>query len=384
MMIRLTFPNRNSKQSSYTWNPSWIGLFESPWSILKKFQEVNSLNTRELNEVLAIEGFKTDKRVSLYGLGQLDRNLTKQALQFDLIQENKLLLHKLLSPLYNFKGDIEQRFLRQHLTFCPACLVNKYHSLLHQFLFIHKCPFHSIELLNDCPQCNQRIPFELDDTYYKSPFVCKCGFEFAKFDRRINTLTTIKIKDSNIMKWLKYEKKFIHSVNYSLQFMEGFGKDSSYQEEDFKYNLSDIFFVVENNKGFIHTKEKISLTRSIPQIINTREKKLKKYKLIFNKDHIISDLQSESYLMCNQLFKSIARHLRNTILKKHIGCIKNFTRYSDNLVLEDVCPYAIAYIIWRSRLQNFKSMDYVDNYGTTPFCREHYTRYGYPIVNGYE
>ncbi|MDR7001725.1 hypothetical protein [Neobacillus niacini] len=78
---------------------------------------------------------------------------------------------------------------------------------------------------------------------------------------------------------------------------------------------------------------------------------------------------------------SIARHLRKTILKKHIGCIKELTRYSNKINKDEYCPFAIAYIYWRARLQGFKRPEYVDNWGTAPFFKERCQEYGYPVYS---
>ncbi|WP_312475616.1 UvrD-helicase domain-containing protein [Neobacillus sp.] len=88
-----------------------------------------------------------------------------------------------------------------------------------------------------------------------------------------------------------------------------------------------------------------------------------------------------SYQQAQSVCNSIARHFRKTVLKEHICCIKELTRYRRTLMEEEICPFAIAYVYWRLRLQGFKKYEYVDNWGTTPFFKESAQDYGYPVYS---
>ncbi len=391
--MRFLFPNRQSKNNSYTWKKEWIEQFESPWSILKKFQVTNCLSANELYSTFGTEKVRTMKGNignylrSLYTLEGFDVQLIEDALQFSLIQENATFRKKILEPLVDndmLSGEyLNLHYMSDYLTYCPLCITYTYHSLLHQFHFIQKCPTHSLLLQNSCPKCNQKIPYVLDDQFYKSPFVCKCGYKFAKIDRRINTFKSFNLKGSYEYKWLNINNiKPNHCINSNI-FFESLREGNAYTEDDFKFELSDIFVFLYKQNHILTTKKNIAQTRSISQIRAKRANKLKRYYNFKRGDYQLKHLEIESKYLCNKLFNSIARHLRKTILKNHIGCIKHFTRCAEKETLtnKDVCPFAIAYTVWRTRLQRFNKVDYVDNYGMPPFGREYFN--GYPIYRGY-
>lgn len=48
---------------------------------------------------------------------------------------------------------------------------------------------------------------------------------------------------------------------------------------------------------------------------------------------------------------------------------------------KEICPFAIAYVYWRARLQGFKRPEFVDNWGTAPFFKERCQDYGFPVYS---
>ena len=86
------------------------------------------------------------------------------------------------------------------------------------------------------------------------------------------------------------------------------------------------------------------------------------------------------YQQADVIFNCKARHLRKTTLKKHIGCIKELTRYGPALENKELCPFAIAYVFWRLRLQFFKDSEDVDNLFACHFNKSNFREYGYPVL----
>ncbi|WP_188455564.1 hypothetical protein [Virgibacillus oceani] len=382
----MLFQNRQTQYYTYTWNKEWITEYESPWSILKKFQYANCLSTNNIYDILGRKNGKIYR--DLYTLSGFDDHLLEKALQFPLKKENNAFLIDILEPLMDSKeleqGYLRLYFMRDFFTFCPVCISNTYHSLLHQFIFIHKCPFHPVPLKDTCPNCNQKIPYELDDQYFKSPFTCICGFKFAQLDRRITTFKTPVIKDSNVHRWLNL---CMNSTNHRLDhlfFLEALRKDPRYMDQDFTYELADLFSVINKKGNIISTKSNIEQIKSKGQITKNLTKKGLKCQLLNNQELSVVNLKDESVKICNQLFNSIARQLRKTVLRKHIGCIKHFTRYHDDITKKELCPFAVAYVVWRMRLQHYRGMGEVDNFAKPPLSKLHITSYGYPVNHGYE
>ncbi len=388
----MVFPNRPINSYTYTWNKKWVSRYESPWSILTKFQYVNSISSKAILKRFGTEkvrNLKQDVDKNLYTLKGFDQTLLENALEMPLMTENKEFLFRLLDPLTHNelirkKNLVDLHFMRLNLTYCPICMKKPYHSTLHQFRFVQRCPFHFVPLIKECPKCKMEIPYILEDRSYSSPYICQCGYHFADLDKRLNTISMDQMKDYNLSKWLYSGKQYKERLS-ALFIFEEFETNPSYTDHDFNYELSDLFNFLNKSSHTVTTKEKLDQTKSIEQLIAIRVNKLGKsfYAFYDGKESRLEDFQKESYFLCNQIFNSIARHMRKTILRKHIPCIKQFTRSGGKLQKSEMCPYAISYTFWRLGLQEFEEIEYVDNFGIYPFSRKHYTAYGFPINNGF-
>ncbi|MEH7126597.1 hypothetical protein V7127_25755, partial [Bacillus sp. JJ1773] len=318
---------------------------------------------------------------SLYTLSGFDKESINSVLNWPLTIENEQLLERLLRPItdsrYTKDNSLSFHFMRYKFTFCPICINNQYHSTLHQFYFIQKCPFHLIPLMNQCPSCQRSIPYIFDDSLFQSHFVCTCGYMFAQVNRRIEQNMIKTFKDKDLTKWfyssMSYRERLINII-----ILEELSMGNDYQEENFNISLSDLFSFLNNSTPIITTKQLIN-SESKKQIFKLKKRLRLEY---WNNPLLKKPARGELDYQCNQIFNSIARHLRNGILKKHIPCIKQYTRYNGELSDEEKCSFAIAYSHWRQRLQDFRSIEDVDNYGTTPFFRNHYSRYKFPLWNG--
>lgn len=292
-------------------------------------------------------------------------------------EENEYLLESLLRATTNSRytkdNSLDFYYMRYKLTFCPICIKDQYHSTFHQFHFIQKCPFHLVPLMNCCPDCQRSIPYIFDDSLFQSPFVCTCGYQFAQMNKRKEECGQKTIKDKYLSKWIYSSKSHREQFN-TLIILE----ELRNQEENFKVNLSDLFLFFQNSNSVITTKQ-IIYSESKKQIFKINKPLRLKYR---NNPILKEPPRDDLDYQCNQLFNSIARHLRKGILKNHIPCIKQYTRYNGELSNEEKCPFAIAYSNWRQRLQDFRSIEDVDNFGRTPYFRKHYSTYQFPLWSG--
>lgn len=51
---------------------------------------------------------------------------------------------------------------------------------INQFILIDKCPYHEVDLMEECPDCSMQIPFLLSDVHLSKPFTYKCGFSLSR------------------------------------------------------------------------------------------------------------------------------------------------------------------------------------------------------------
>ncbi|KPB06371.1 hypothetical protein [Bacillus sp. CHD6a] len=290
---------------------------------------------------------------------------------------NEQLLTKILAPLSN-RQDLKYKYIDNNLNFCPLCITNKFHSTLHQFSFVHTCPFHNVKLINCCPKCKAKIPYDLNNGgTINNKYACTfCSFEYSSDERHLNYDFYPKISDKNVERWLTLNINEINKIRTSIIFDEHFLKMEN-EEVEFKYDIPFLLSILNEKDSCKHKSRNQYLDKCL---VKERVRKRPYLKNEYYYESLFENKDVEySYNETDKLFNSISRHLRKTILKNHISCIKELTRYRHDINDENLCPIAIAYVYWRLRLQGFKSYEDVDNWGTAPIYRFRILDYGYPV-----
>lgn len=321
---------------NFTWNRKWIYKFESPWGILEKFKYANNATSKDIYEIfgkkinsyrygkkyqnlLTLEGFDEDKFVTYLDIP------IKKTLDSDL---------KSITNVFNISNNISNKYSRQKLTFCPQCFKSSYHSIFHQFSLLSFCPFHpEIKLMDYCPNCHKEVIYELNDEI-KIPFTCNCGYSFLDTTMLFRTW---EIKDKTI----KVTSKFKRWINLNR-----------YESNTKILFLEDIFL---NREGEIID----NILKRTENIFYSKNISRQAYKLMLCKENEEQEINIDDiYISSKRTFSAIARRLRKTILKKHIGCIK---RYKRNSLIQETCPYAFSYIHWKQHIQGYENHFQVDN-----------------------
>ncbi|TDF95191.1 hypothetical protein [Paenibacillus piri] len=114
------------------------------------------------------------------------------------------------TSLFNLFLDIRQEFGLSGKEvelpiWCEQCIKFGFHSILHQFVLIHNCPFHLIPLSNQCPNCKGTFPYLLSDKKMTSPSTCECGYRYADLCEGWGrwTQNNTEIKCRTTQKWLE-------------------------------------------------------------------------------------------------------------------------------------------------------------------------------------
>ncbi|QDX94089.1 hypothetical protein EEL30_18440 [Brevibacillus laterosporus] len=348
-------------ESSYAWRKEWIRSLESPWSILEKFKYANETSSYD---ALKIFGITTVKKIRLVGeryrnlvtLTGFDLKTTRKILSFDLIATNRQYLHELFG--YFSHRHNEHFFVRNQLWYCIECMRNGFHSILHQVTFLHYCPFHMIPLQDACPKCTATFLYECNDAGFSSPYQCKCNFSFLeigeneKFFKKWSKEETLRC--DFVKKWITLNEKQRKTFSNIYMYPSEELKNSPYTLQGLLHTLSPYG---EKNKFYISIN-------STPQI-----KKIKGYREIIenrtgeeiNTKQIqatlrYQKLQEDLYESYEKVISSIARHLRRTLLLKHTTCINRY--YTDPHSIPR-CPYAFAYLHWRSQVERYRDPGHV-------------------------
>lgn len=371
-------------EQSVTWSKDWILNYESSWSILKKFCYINSITYRDLYNEYGIDKFRrknkmlADSQTSAFSLLNLDEVRIWQVIKQPLHVQEKNSLIKLKAP-FNPGSHLSNISIVHELRYCPICFKHKFHSTLTQFLFIRKCPFHNVEILDRCPSCFTKYHFTINDSKFLINYSCHCGFIFSDDNRTLSSKSfTPIIRDRNIERWLNLNETEIQHFQNSLIFNE------DYVIRDSKDNMQyDLNFLLST----LNKENKLFRLNSISHILekNIVKGRINKHPSLHSIYSYINKYQKEelekTFIITNNLFQSIARKYRKTLLKEHIGCIKELTRKGEGINNDNLCPMAAAYCYWRKNSQGFRSYIDVDNWGTAPYRRFRVSENGYPVIH---
>lgn len=310
-----------------TWGQNELRYFESPWSVFEKIKSRNFINSKDLISVYGKEQKNRNGKLSkrerdLWNLQQFDHIKLEDSLGVSLKSHTIECVNQLTTMLPKEIDTISM--FGDSLSYCPECIKNNYHSLLHQFKWIHQCPFHLCELHENCTHCGGSIPYQLPQHNFETGFLCDCGELIGGTYSK--TQFQSEIKDKTVKEWLNLPESKIDIIKQTIifgPFIE--------ENKDIMQHLLSICSKEEERER-VHYLSKVN--------------KQKEFQL----DQVYQDLHTSLY----NVMKSFQRLLLNTILKKHKYCITRFAGlYKINgESFPEICPYAYAYIFWKESFYN--------------------------------
>ncbi|MBB3112114.1 hypothetical protein FHS18_004192 [Paenibacillus phyllosphaerae] len=222
-----------------TWNPKWINPFESTWSIVEKIKYANAITSRELVREFGTKDYKgnlTNQRYGLLRLNGIDLEHLSLSTGTDFSNHINYYFNKMVGMLTHLNPNF---LLRKEFTFCEDCLAVGYHSILHQFIFVQKCPHHLTELKNTCKICGSSSSCETQNHKRREAFECVCSNFYVdpKFNSFFEWQVNLPISDRVIKDWISMDSKTynhisetyfylpsLKNLNDPLQFLLNFGK----------------------------------------------------------------------------------------------------------------------------------------------------------------
>jgi hypothetical protein len=189
------------------WNKNWYKKYESLYSIFMKLIIANSLSDYEFIMLFKKKVYRdADSFVNNYKLFKT-KNL-REVLEEDIININNGIVNKFQGILpYFFTKDI----ISSNFVFCKSCLEESYHSVLHQIIYVKKCPFHMSHMSDRCPKCRKIQIYKIN--YNMFPFQCRCGYTYYKKKTYIEISkdwtkdNSINIKDNSVKRIVNLTKK---------------------------------------------------------------------------------------------------------------------------------------------------------------------------------
>ncbi|PFH91406.1 hypothetical protein [Bacillus sp. AFS088145] len=341
-------------KANLVWNNNWIKEFESLWSILQKMNFANGAHQGEIfailgkNESCDWNPFLSFKKGNLINQLHFDKIKLQKYELTKLFQESKTFIKQMASSVgiaahHVFENDV--------LRFCEKCLEFGYHSNLHQLRFVTNCPFHDKELIERCPVCFRRYAFNLTNPNLTKPYVCLCGHCYMDVNHSIKMFKLFQKK-------LKVKETYMLDIKLITE--DAFMSRVVFSEIGTPQEL----------KNHVHRVLQLKQTGSIGggYVTSISISKQNQYAI---KKQINPYLESsETYNDQRAIYKSIARMLRNTVMKCHRGCVRNLSLKGS---FSDVCHYAHAYVCWRKFIEGLNGYHNVQNgftnknrFATTP------------------
>lgn len=312
------------------WREEWFQDGESPWSVFQKIQLLNRTKSNELLLYMGTDKVRKRKKIwqnrSLGNLWSME-DLDNEVLQRNLLTEVKVQNNQLKKWMTNrLNVSDEACWHKERLQFCPLCLSEGYHSLIHQLRLLYICPFHNEPLRTSCEQCGAKYHFNLFEENMAFPLVCNCGYSY---------LTTHEFVHLHILfseKGTRKEtiKTFLDQLNAENEIKHYYPKDLRYKQYANPFQLF-LSFQKKINRGE-GTNYQIKSKRA-PGYYNP----------------IIPQQRA--------VFKSMARQIRKRFLKTHRKCLKEMKH---GLLRKGVCCHALAYLNWRKDIEGDYSYFEVD------------------------
>lgn len=220
-----------NKFLKYTWKNEWIHPYESIYSIIEKFKAANVFTSSEMSKILNMPPSVYTAKTHFNKEFNVFRNVA-----FSLSYTNNISEDNILDIFTNV-----EKFLDIKIKYCPTCIKQGYHSVLHQLTFLDKCPIHNDDLVYLC-ECRSSYLIT-----YKSKlpaYHCKCGksLPVPKIEECIMNLWRKKFQFPNI---LHSNIKYIKIIDYFNYPNRDLGMDGIKLNEKLKKVLVDLFF-----KGF--------------------------------------------------------------------------------------------------------------------------------------
>jgi len=157
----LTFDEAKLAPSwGYVFDARWIEPFESVVSILWKLVWINRLAGHSV--VTHVARNSVDPYI---GIGTTLTELDGKYLASVLGVRLKVVRQSVPNP-------ISRRAASPVLRYCVHCMARGYHSVLHQFDGVQRCPIHFTLLETHCRRCGAQNNYRIDARILDAPFKC--------------------------------------------------------------------------------------------------------------------------------------------------------------------------------------------------------------------
>lgn len=366
------------------WNPKWVLPFESAWSIIEKYKAANRISSTDFLDAYALaeyknkRGFVSKSYRELYSFKAMNQEEFTREIGVSILDYQSDAINQIGSRL---PSGTNIQYFRDYLAYCPVCIQNGFHSVLHQFSLLHHCPYHQVDLQKGCQDCGERIPYEISTR--KTGGLrnkCICVIDYPS---DFNSWTNERpITCPKMSKLFKLDDRQINRIKTML-LMPNMDPDQVEYLLDLILNWIDTGYI--EKPGFTHVKSSKNILQNRNVQYDQLIEGLSKTIHPMTPEHIL--LEKRAAVMndfINQEIRSVitssAKHLREKLLYKHRSCTRRITNLNQSWKIGRVyCPHSLAYLYWRKYIDSLDDICDVDRFSKP------YTKYveGFKFKNVY-
>jgi hypothetical protein len=327
------------------WQPDSIAPYESYWSIFRKLARLNATTAGGVVELLKCGGVisstqRPNLKLDLLRCDPIDPKLLAGFLQLQSVQIQQA------SALTYLKVEEVAALSSKHLRYCRTCLRAGYHSTLHQFLFLRRCPAHAAEILTEtCATCGHApILYDMRSVGVQPAAERSCCLGIS--NREGNCLTRTTFEKFGPIASLLAERSRLKTIDQPIE--RWLGRQCKLERRRQKLP-----------RLIKYWQDLLSTQLAGPQHDVRRKSKSHHISPVHHTAIVLrslpNDLGVDSYMGEDKslaiIYKSIYRHLAKTHLRAHRACTELLIRRmwfeSDFINRGKTCTQAQAILLWR-------------------------------------
>lgn len=357
----MSYLSHNSPVSglqNFCWRPDSIRPYESLWSIFRKLAQLNATTAAGVMELLrsggVIYSLRKTPKLDLLRCGSINQERLARFLRLESDRVYQACALAYLKP--KEITSLASKYLR----YCHSCLRADFHSPLHQFLFLLRCPVHPEEQLTDhCEACNSvPVLYGMSSVGDKASLGGECCLKASGRERKrftgknqkklgaiaklLSDRCQMETIDQPIERWLgprttmaKGGLKLLNLVRY----WQDLCSSPPPQAKNTRHGLHSALTPHPR-----HIAIRSQATGTTNDVENS------------------ADANRPLFLV----YKSIYRHVLATYLRSHRSCVDYLMgRLSTDCSLEmnrgQVCAPAQAFIMWRMFFENARTPNQLSN-----------------------
>lgn len=341
---------------------SWAFRGESIWSLLQKLAALNSFSAQEL--------------FSCFGSADTVNRKVHCVAARDLRIPFGFNTKKISAAVSLSETDLEWSFYNRYtldkldhgsgvLRYCPECISQGIHTTLHQVPAFIECPWHNERLRSVCPGCGRTLVYELNNTEFKTPYGCSCGYLFwPQIDRNLWKTQARQMQTDMIDSYVEWIQP-IQTARNEKDAHHIVLRDSDDREmvlDELLFQLNRIYpgpdwlnRTLSGDLSYCDQQSRVLISNDNEKVRNNQLDSRKGQMIVIDAmlEHPIDAYFNNNVLdIARTTLEGFNRKLQRIYLDKHLECQNGvmFVNGQFYSVSRDgrVCVWAAAYAMWKS------------------------------------